>query len=99
MRISDWSSDVCSSDLVVLRRAVRLAVRQALLAGWTGVLAGRRPRHHRRPGAGRGIGADPQPGGTRRAAADRVRLSLRLRDADWGGRPGELVPGLRSLTS
>src|SRR3546814_17557296 len=35
MRISDWSSDVCSSDLddVVLHRAGELATRRALLFG------------------------------------------------------------------
>src|SRR3546814_13412771 len=29
MRISDWSSDVCSSDLLNRRKAVQLAVREA----------------------------------------------------------------------
>src|SRR3546814_1837721 len=33
VRISDWSSDVCSSDLVVLHRAGELATRRALLFG------------------------------------------------------------------
>src|SRR3546814_2302091 len=42
MRISDWSSDVCSSDLIV-RRALQSPLRQiAENAGWDGaVVAGK----------------------------------------------------------
>src|SRR3546814_1629848 len=32
MRISDWSSDVCSSDLIVVGRAVEQTVKQDILA-------------------------------------------------------------------
>src|SRR3546814_8182117 len=49
MRISDWSSDVCSSDLVPDLRALCVALCQGTLAR----AAGRRQRHDR--------GAVPQP--------------------------------------
>src|SRR3546814_8258003 len=44
MRISDWSSDVCSSDLDIVRRALQWPLRQiAENAGWDGaVVAGKR---------------------------------------------------------
>src|SRR3546814_18842094 len=43
MRISDWSSDVCSSDLDIVRRALQSPLRQiAENAGWDGaVVAGK----------------------------------------------------------
>src|SRR3546814_2719758 len=47
MRISDWSSDVCSSDLRQARRALRLPA---------GILLGR----HRLDGQGPDFGAEPR---------------------------------------
>src|SRR3546814_3728830 len=43
MRISDWSSDVCSSDLLFLGEVVRMRRWSAVVAGFIGVLVIVRP--------------------------------------------------------
>ena len=70
---------------VVLRRALRLAVRAPGVLDRAAVLEEGRRRHHRRarrrqPGRARALDHGP-----RRQAADRLRLSLRLRHADRRG--------------
>src|SRR3546814_17337584 len=50
MRISDWSSDVCSSDLALIDEAANFAVRQGMFAG-PQHLHGRTKRLHNRPAA------------------------------------------------
>src|SRR3546814_3396927 len=52
MRISDWSSDVCSSDLVYVR------------TGWAAATAP--PAHARCPGAAHSLQADPRRSARRR---------------------------------
>src|SRR3546814_1267602 len=84
MRISDWSSDVCSSDLQVRWRA-RRAREQRLDAGapaegrddrrFQGERAARHGRPHR--------DADPQP----QAFGHRVQRGLHQGSRDRGGRP------------
>src|SRR3546814_12414095 len=65
MRISDWSSDVCSSDLGLLHRgAAGLAVLPRLRAS----------RRQRRPAAGPGAEGRPVP-----VAGDATDLRLRRR--------------------
>src|SRR3546814_6320798 len=66
MRISDWSSDVCSSDLVARRRYREGAQRAGLLAGrpveataQRGKPRGRAAGGRRRTGGGPREGSDP----------------------------------------
>ncbi len=77
---------------VVLRRALRLPVRPSGLRHRPRALEGRRRRDHRRPRAGRRIGPRARRDPRRGAAAVRLRLSIRLRDAARGGRARDLVP-------
>src|SRR3546814_2904892 len=80
MRISDWSSDVCSSDLAGLGVAVGIVERGRDRAR-------RRLRRHRHPAAGAFERLDHGRG--RRAARNREfrdRRALSLRPADGRGR-------------
>jgi NADH-quinone oxidoreductase subunit L len=76
---------------VVLRRAVLERAGRAGDAPWPRLMEGRRRRDHRRPWPRRHRQHDPGPGAPRRAVADRLSLSLRLRDADRRGSAGVVV--------
>src|SRR3546814_19792765 len=84
MRISDWSSDVCSSDLVVdglQHRAIdlaRIGVEDRQLAGETSVELGHR-RSRRLGDIGQGDAAPSPPGGEpARGGEERDRKSVVL---------------------
>src|SRR3546814_8728187 len=79
MRISDWSSDVCSSDLApcLLHRPWALEIGRR--CGHRRHRAGRRRRGHAST-----VAAEQPP-------ANRLRLSLCFRPADRGRGAGELV--------
>jgi NADH-quinone oxidoreductase subunit L len=83
---------------VVFRRALRLGFRAVGAGARPGVLEDRRRRGDRRDRPGRHRRDHPQPRPPGRAAAERLRLPLRLRHADRGGDPDHLVhvggPGL-----
>src|SRR3546814_13277342 len=99
MRISDWSSDVCSSDLVLKRDQHRLAIsgkRRFLLRGADVDLLADAPAVEERGGDG---GEEParhdiaKPAQAERGRPDlaaepepRRKLSLRRPDAGRGGR-------------
>src|SRR3546814_2491149 len=72
MRISDWSSDVCSSDLVPARGQRDLHLRRASGAA-VRHRAGLRDRRLRRLAGGLGAGADPALGHLLRAGRPGVR--------------------------
>ena len=67
---------------VVLRRALRPDLRAPRAVARPRAVEGRRRLRHRRPRPGRRFGARARCHAQRRAAADRLPLSLRLRDAD-----------------
>ncbi len=75
---------------VVLRRALRLHLREGRQGAGRPVLEGRRPEDHRRPGAGRRLLGVLHHRQGRRAHPDRLPLSLRLRDAAGRGGPADL---------
>src|SRR3546814_8348570 len=91
MRISDWSSDVCSSDLQPVGETERLAVEQ--------------PVHHRQIGEGKlGKHNDDkreQHGGGAHGAAQRQRAHVQEADVeqigDLGDRSEEHTSELQSL--
>src|SRR5436190_2898228 len=73
------------SRQVVLRRALRLAVRAPRVLDRPSAVEARRRHDHRRAGARRHRQSSAVDHRTRRQAADRLRLSLRLRHADRRG--------------
>src|SRR3546814_16889119 len=77
MRISDWSSDVCSSDLIVitLDRAMRPARTEAVERGEQRLL---RPRLSRRSGDA----DDPAMAARTRRDTERVQRRRAVGDAD-----------------
>src|SRR3546814_18412993 len=98
MRISDWSSDVCSSDLRPHRRAGLRPEDQRRHAGGGAKRPGRDPRLSRRRG-GRGPASGDRPGP---AAGDPVMLQIRgvhtyyghieaLKGVDLDVKQGEIV--------
>src|SRR3546814_15174668 len=99
MRISDWSSDVCSSDLAVgdaaaaadrLRDAGDLAVRRGFARHLRGGRGGRADDRAGRPDAGVAAGAHR---GALRTGADGVSAPLLDLDGSEVGYPG--LGGLR----
>ena len=76
---------------VVLRRALRLDLRPAGLRHRPPVLEGRRRRDHRWLRSGRNLRPRPRRDAQRRAAAVRLHLSIRLRDAARRGGARDLV--------
>src|SRR3546814_1936009 len=84
MRISDWSSDVCSSDLALDGHGERLAA---------GVLAGREAALRMRAVVGRNLRGVRRPGGGRRGhQLDRLPLAQRR-----AVEPDRRGPGHRQL--
>ena len=81
---------------MVLRRALRLPLRAPGIRARPPSLEGRRRRHHRRGHRRHGSGRRPRHR-PRRQTADRLRLSLRLRDADRRGRAADLAHLQRAL--
>src|SRR3546814_16142266 len=86
MRISDWSSDVCSSDLVASRHRAARRGRAGRYGGGGALPFGLRRRgtdRGRPPGAARGGGAEPAappPGQCRASLARRATLLPSGRD-------------------
>src|SRR3546814_15855942 len=83
MRISDWSSDVCSSDLRAARRATRSGWRRRD-GNWRARCGGRWPRV-RTDGLGAGRGRAASQEGLGQAVRPAV-LDRRFRAADDGER-------------
>src|SRR3546814_16484936 len=89
MRISDWSSDVCSSDLCLMTRIAMIAlcrlVGRSLLrdARHSGHHAQRRPQHHGRPVAEEALG-----GGDREQRDDQAVAECLAGYPTLGSRPG-----------
>src|SRR3546814_19428403 len=78
MRISDWSSDVCSSDLIAQREIIQSIRDQTELEQVHG--AGGERRHMRRGDTGR---QHTGYGGDRKSVVSGKRVSVRV---DLGGR-------------
>src|SRR3546814_6149238 len=92
MRISDWSSDVCSSDLTARRSRLRGPARAGTRRACVGLALAPAPGRTRMPGAGTGR-RDPQLRHQRHHRLGRVRPA----DPGRGDRSEEHTSELQSL--
>src|SRR3546814_1319284 len=95
MRISDWSSDVCSSDLRASRRRT-LSGRPAPVNGGSNAPSNARSRQERLPKDGNGEDHKEDPG-NRVDGPDRRTRQAPAGEADGAGRSEEHTSELQSL--